>query len=105
MIRAVDTASSPVVMVAVRATVMEVEEAEEDTVLAVAADTEEVAAEVAVMEAAVAADMEAAEVDEVSLGPWAYCIFGGFLSPPVLMHSGLLCVAFRLSVCDYTKGH
>ncbi len=33
-----------------------------------------------------------------------------FFSPPVLMHGGLLCVAFRLSVCDskiihWTKNH
>ena len=28
-----------------------------------------------------------------------------FLSPTVLMHGGLLCVAFRLSVCEYTKSH
>ncbi len=32
-----------------------------------------------------------------------------FLSPPVLMHNGLLCIAFHLSVCLavclYTKSH
>ncbi len=26
-----------------------------------------------------------------------------FLSPPVLMHGGLICVAFCLSVCDWAK--
>ncbi len=30
-------------------------------------------------------------------------IFQPFLSPPVCMHGGLLCIAFRMSVCDLTK--
>ncbi len=28
-----------------------------------------------------------------------------FLSPPVHMHGGLICIAFCLSVCDWTKSH
>ena len=28
-----------------------------------------------------------------------------FLSPPVLMQGGLLCIALRLSVCHWTKIH
>ena len=30
--------------------------------------------------------------------------FASFLSPPVALHSGLLCIAF-LSVCDLTEIH